>query len=622
MENLLYKNMLIDRKKENIIYLLLTLSVTTLYMIIMFNRNFPVAEGWYSYYSELINQGQKPYQDFEYLFFPFYINFIALFTRIFGYNIIALRILGIGIFILISTFAYLSFSKVFSPQIGMISTLITVFYLQSEIVQIFYDYVRLMDLSAYISIFLLVCTVTELHKKSPKKAHLYSIFNGIIVSIFILIKQNTGILFWLYVIGLYIYLLLAFNAKKSIYYSMLLFVFSSVLCLFLSLVILVGIPNIDNFLNLTVRGAATAKGGIKTVLFEWLKTGNRFSFKGAILLLFFPFSFYISNYIADSHEREKYKRFPGFVYGLIFFLIAFLGIVFIFLNPKYAYFLEKQSRIHPWLIYYCILFGLAVGAGRILFFLFKRIDIPLQTHQILVLGGGVFALGYGCGTSGGLAEGQLAFGFGLIIAFVLFHTRHNFQLISYTLISIFCIYVILVSSSFKMVNSYNWWGLQEPDIWSATEKTKIPKLSGIYVSRNTNKVLNTVYDLVQKYTDLEDPIFCFPQIPIFYTLLDRKDPGTFTKVQWFDVSTDINVVKDMAIIEKVMPKVIIIQNVPEWVRSKHESMFRDSAKSGLSIMNDLLYSFCRNNDYKEMDKLEINGDNTLTIFIKMESTND
>ena len=67
----------------------------------------PFAEGWYSYYAKCINRGEVVYKDFDYLFTPLYIFFIALITKIFGYKVIILRIVGIIFFCLIGTFVYL-----------------------------------------------------------------------------------------------------------------------------------------------------------------------------------------------------------------------------------------------------------------------------------------------------------------------------------------------------------------------------------------------------------------------------------------------------------------------------------------------------------------------------------
>lgn len=122
---------------------ILILMTTGCYSGIMHNQTMPFAEGWYTYYSQCINRGEVVYKDFDYLFTPLYIHFVALFTKIFGYDIIALRVLGILFFCLIAIFIFLAFREVFDENISVIATITAVFYLQSEVVQVFYDYVRL-----------------------------------------------------------------------------------------------------------------------------------------------------------------------------------------------------------------------------------------------------------------------------------------------------------------------------------------------------------------------------------------------------------------------------------------------------------------------------------------------
>ena len=74
--------------KRYYIFMVLTIAVARFYVALMCNKTMPFAEGWYTYYAQLINEkGLLPYRDFEYLFSPLYIYFIAFVTRFFGYDI-------------------------------------------------------------------------------------------------------------------------------------------------------------------------------------------------------------------------------------------------------------------------------------------------------------------------------------------------------------------------------------------------------------------------------------------------------------------------------------------------------------------------------------------------------
>ena len=79
-------------------YLIAVVIIAGSYAAILSERTMPFAEGWYTYYAQCINRGEIVYKDFDYLFPPFYIYTIALITKIFGYKIIVLRVVGVVFF--------------------------------------------------------------------------------------------------------------------------------------------------------------------------------------------------------------------------------------------------------------------------------------------------------------------------------------------------------------------------------------------------------------------------------------------------------------------------------------------------------------------------------------------
>jgi 4-amino-4-deoxy-L-arabinose transferase-like glycosyltransferase len=132
----------------------------------------PISEGWYTEYAWLINHGELPYRDFEYLFFPLYTYIIAAFTSVFGYSIVALRILGIFVFAGIGAAIYCSLAKLFDNLSGMIGAVTAAIFLQSEIGQLFYDYIRFHDLFAAWTAFCLISVAINCYdSKSLVKQH-------------------------------------------------------------------------------------------------------------------------------------------------------------------------------------------------------------------------------------------------------------------------------------------------------------------------------------------------------------------------------------------------------------------------------------------------------------------
>jgi len=124
---------------------------------------------------------------------------------------------------------------------------------------------------------------------------------------------------------------------------------------------------------------------------------------------------------------------------------------------------------------------------------------------------------------------------------------------------------------------------------------------------------------VKNHSDKEDEVFVFPHAPIIYLLTDR-DSTTYTKVQWFDVAVDKDVMADLEKIKQFPPKVIVFINIPQSVIDGHESSFRDGQKSGLSIMQEELKQFVVDKGYESVCS-HIFGDQTaldpyrITVYV-------
>ena len=108
-------------------YLLGILLVTGLYAFIMFDKTMPFAEGWYTYYAECIHNGEAAYRDFDYLYTPLYLYFIAFVTGIFGYKIIVLRVVGIIFYCLIGCLVFFIMRELFRDSFACIAAIASVF---------------------------------------------------------------------------------------------------------------------------------------------------------------------------------------------------------------------------------------------------------------------------------------------------------------------------------------------------------------------------------------------------------------------------------------------------------------------------------------------------------------
>lgn len=240
----------------------------TLYEIFMHNKTMPFPEGWYTYYAQCINSGMMPYRDFEYLFSPVYMYFIAFFTKVFGYEIIYLRVLGIFVFTIIGFLLFFSMRIVFKDWIACIISITATLYLQTEPVQLFYDYIRFMDITALMTLLFFLRSMQNLKSFQHSKN---IIVCGFFCSLFILIKQNMGLIFWANILFLLTFAKYIFNIPLRIYLkSLLKFLISCLLPIVFILGYFAKNGTLQAFLDCAGSSAIKAKGGIFAILFNWI----------------------------------------------------------------------------------------------------------------------------------------------------------------------------------------------------------------------------------------------------------------------------------------------------------------------------------------------------------------
>ncbi|MBR2329432.1 MAG: glycosyltransferase family 39 protein, partial [Clostridia bacterium] len=207
----------IRRRSRQLLMCAMIAALCALFAGYLANKGFSPAEGWYSYYAYLINeQGAVPYVDFELLFPPLYTYFIALFTRIFGYNMLALRVLGVVMYAATGVLACLIFEKLTrSTFLGFLGGLLTVAVLQSEAVQIFYDYIRLMDLCVYASIY---CFLRYFDQPAAQQDTWWNknvIAGAVFAVLASMCKQSSGLFYLVFCLCLFLLLSLCLPEKRA-----------------------------------------------------------------------------------------------------------------------------------------------------------------------------------------------------------------------------------------------------------------------------------------------------------------------------------------------------------------------------------------------------------------------
>lgn len=618
--------------RECLLGALAVIVIAAVYSSMLSVRTMPYAEGWYTYYGQLMNGGEVVYKDFQYLFTPLYISLIAFFTKIFGYNILALRILGVIVFCLIGLALYMTLIRLFSAEISAVSALVAVFYLQSEIVQVFYDYVRFMDLFAIISAGLLL--EWSFRVKEGKSTWPFLLGSGIATTLFILTKQNMGILFTVFAIVLIEFTSLFFRRKlKDTLKDAAAYILPVILICGAVLAHMSYIGSLAPLLDSVSGGAVSAKGGMFAILFNWFLKGYsqflvqvkhviKFLILGLMLLLWIYCAFGRKNLDREA-EATRFDRGRKVFFSIFSVLTLVMLLAFANSQALTEGLFTRMKILSPYLIFdVAAPLFIALGIFYLYELITKKNSALLDSYYpFFVISGCYFAISYGCGTSGGLAEGQAYWGIGLICAIGLWICAKPFfgHSVFFAMGTLACVLFILTCAGKKMVNTYNWWGMTESNFWESSELVEdIPVLDGIYLSPDTKAVYESIYLAVTENTDEEDPIFCFPQIPIFYTICGRGDPGTYSKVQWFDVVTDEILERDMKKLEENAPKAILIYNTSEYAYSSHESGFRNGEESGTRRMREFLWNYAVDNGYEFFGPY-VSGNNSLSLWIDTDS---
>lgn len=576
-----------------------------LYAALQAGRGMTPTEGWYSYYASLINEeGAVPYVDFELLFPPLYVYLIAFITNIFGYDLIVLRIFGVFVYTATGIFACLIFARLFKkPLLGAVGGLLVTAFLQSESAQIFYDYIRLMDLSVYISVYFFLCYFDHFfdERKSEKKIDINVVLGSIFAVLASLYKQSSGLIFLIFCFMALLYFRIFFRDRKQTTADIFVFLAAVVLLYGLMILFLAAQGALGGYFYYNFVASVGAKGGsIVSVLFGW------FGRTWKMVLLCLPFSVLAAGVvIAEMAFARKSAEGGGFraerVCILVIALLAAAVVVLSLFCRGYAGIFSGWAE--SWRRYVSFLFSLILFAFLGIALLFrKKIGVKAENLPLFCkyfyLAGTAAILGYAVSTSGSLGESQVALAFGVMVVSFAGFCRLRFPKKEVVAIvtSAFMLFDIGISFAVKTQSVYSWWGLEAGSYWEQTEECDIPIFRGIKMSESYAVMYNNVYREVLENTDPDDEIFVFPHMPILYLATGRRR-ATFTALQWFDVSSDKAVKEDIDVLREKKPVLMILCFIPDYVRESHEESFREGEQSGLSTMQEFLREFVAEENY-------------------------
>ncbi len=609
-----------QRKKKQWIPALIVVAVCAAYAGILSTKGMPPTEGWYSHYAYLINvRGAVPYRDFELLFPPLYTYLIALFCRIFGYEILALRILGVVVYALTGLLAYLIFEKLTrKPIFSALAGALTVSVLQSEVVQIFYDYIRFMDLAIYASIYFWLVAITkvtggrELRLWDPSV--LLGAFFAVLASMF---KQSSGLIFLLYCLIFLLFAALVFPRGKQYLKMMGASVTVITLCYGIMALGLWSRGALNQYLFYNFNAAISAKGGsLAAVLFGWLIRADRSVgtvLLGIVALLLLGSMFFGLYRLKQRHPSTPADPNPSLKKQILIGSLAFVSLLTfatIFYEPLGVLWFGDQKKFAAFVTATVCFASISVAAigWRI------RGKKPVEGAEALCFFSGcVFIVAYAVCTSGGLAESQIALGYGLFAMLLL--PLLKFKKARWVALGLSVLMLFNTGLGFerKIRAMYGWWGLEVGPLWAQTEEADVPYLSHIKMSAPYAELYEGVYRSVRERSQEGEGIFVFPHMPVFYLLCDRPQATAMANV-WFDVTTDAGVLADIERIRERKPRVIVSCMIDDYVIQAHEASFRQGDISGLHQMQDFLIEFIKEEQYVRDGSYPISQNYTVEVW--------
>ena len=620
--------------------LICTAAALGIYYLTIGFQGMPPTEGWYTWYAQMINDGAMVYRDFPYLFPPAYIQLIAVFCKYFGYSIFMLRALGLVVFVAIGAVAYLIFSQFARPAVATMAAIATAMFMQSEEVQIFYDYVRFMDLFAYLSLYFLI----RIMKKLPKDCGCISLRNrldawcmGFFAALACMVKQSTGAIIIAYYIILLLFLVLVLNRSRSRYLLDTLLNFILVVAVVFCVMVFWLVKNdaFDSFLVNTTGYALDAKGGIVTVLFSWISILSPLMLTQvlpalAVIAVFLVASGKIplhrSGHSAQNRTDARAVKWwedwgllflgAGLTAGLIVMSRICIPVAF----PVSDSF-PINSRILGFVL--CTICFAFLGFYYLYFALSncKTAKTDWEDSRFLpilpwfALLGTIFAIAYGCGMSATLVEGQTALSMGFLVVF-LAKGFESFRFRSAAMV-LLVLYGALFSASCgarKYINLYSWWGLTEGTVWEAWDKADAPLLERIKMNSQEAAMYEGVARIIEEYTEEGNEIFCFPHIPVLYSITGRTS-GTYTQVQWFDMCNINDINRDIRTLRQDPPKAIVYCSLPETTYIGHEWRFNAGEKSQTRIMSEFLMQMVEEQQYECMGSFPVCEGYTIHVYV-------
>lgn len=363
------------------------------------------------------------------------------------------------------------------------------------------------------------------------------------------------------------------------------------------------------------------RGGVIAILFNWIPN-NIDSFTSNISkCIVYLFAVICLSIIRKTMNEKTNIKFDSYL-SAFFAIICCLIFILFYKSEKICRLLEGKSYLSPYALFPPALLLFLYYVVHVIYSSASKKEYnPNEILYIEVLGAYI-AISWSCGMSGGLAEGQATLGISFLIALLFSKLDFKFSYIPKVGLILYCLYLVILFGSKKYMNTYNWWGMDDSSLWEAKyESNDIELLSGIKLSQNELEAYETIYNVILENTSNDDTIYCFPQIPVFYSLCDKTDPGIRAKVQWFDVASDESILQDIETLTNNPPQAILIYETSDYAYDSHERLFRNGEISATRKMKEFLINYALDNEYHFYGRISSSGNNSFLLYYKNASDN-
>ena len=625
-------------RKFDLLALLITYGV---FNILLFNKFFPVTEGWFQDFSTYMLEGQVPYRDFYLFIPPLFPMLMSLISKISNNLFVVFRAYGIIERLILISIVYFILKRISFPKTVFISLLTAGIVYISNIQDLFYGYYQT---SLLLAMLIVLFTIRTYEGIATGKYRSNAILMGFFTALTILCKHTTGVILYAAMICSLVVVSIRTDRRKGLLCALISSA-SCVIFLFIGLlpIIFTGafLPMMDQlFWN------ASSKGSIVNVLFGFLLRitnsqpifyffialfaiavnwiyGNKSCFKeegtwtkeinylaalGVLAMIYF-----FGYKLLVSSTLSRYQTEPARQITMIFLMILISCVILAFANiRKYP---EDVSiypdKVYPWgialiSVCLCVLFIYISTYGQpqinwyavrkirqvfsySIFFLlvflslFIAFDVLVWRRdrytKLLILLIASCSIIYIHGMSNIIEDHAMLLGLALFVS-ILIDLSSPMHIIKNLAIYVSCIVLIGVIFVQRCEFPYHWWGVNAiQPIYQSTEKYDDPNLFGIYGSEESTKTLNAIYSIIENTKQPGDTMFSFPHISYFNVMSDLRT-DTFAKTHFFDVCSDEIAIKDAEFIRNNNPTYIVWMELQEEAWTVHEELFRDGQPSG------------------------------------------